>query len=200
MLAVQLTVLGTLARLAGRVVATRSNRFDALWADRLASWAGPVLDHVLAVCAALASAPAALAVALLAALWLWRRRRRAEALVILGIYGVSLLLSIDLVRALTGLGDVPGLFSGLLSGNALVAVTAYGLVALLATRRQPQWRLPVAIATGFWAVLLAWARVNCDLDLPSGVLAGLAVSMLLLLLATYLLERFDVAAAAGAAG
>jgi membrane protein DedA with SNARE-associated domain len=199
MLAVELMVLGTLARLAGRVVAHRATRFDARWADRLAAWAGPATDRILAACAALASAPAALAVALLAAGWFWRRRRRPEALVILSMYFVSLALTVDLSRALAWWTGTLGLFSGLLSGNALVAVTAYGLVALLLTRRLPHWRWPAALAAGALALLIAWARVNCELDLPSGVLAGLAVSSLLLVLATYLLERFDVAATSAVA-
>jgi membrane protein DedA with SNARE-associated domain len=191
MLAVELTVLGTLARLAGRVVAHRATRFDARWADRLAAWAGPAADRVLAAAAALASAPVALAVVLLAAGWFWRWRRRPESLVMLSIYLFSLALTVDLSRALAWGPGAPGLFSGLLSGNALVAVTAYGLVALLTTRREPRWRWPAALATGALALLIVWARVNCNLDLPSGVLAGLAVSSLLLVLATYLLERFD---------
>jgi membrane protein DedA with SNARE-associated domain len=198
MLAVELTVLGTLARLAGRVVAHRSTRFDARWAERLATWAGPATDRVLAAFAALASAPVALAVVLLAAGWFWRRHRRPEAAVMLSIYLVSLALSVDLSRALTIFSDAPGLFSGLLSGNALVAVTAYGLVALLGTRRQARWRWPAALAGVALALLVAWARINCDLDLPSGVLAGLAVSSLLLVLATYLVERFDAVPAAAA--
>jgi len=41
-------------------------------------------------------------------------------------------------------------------------------------------------------LLVGWARIVRDGDLPSGVLAGLAVSSLLLLFGTFVLEAMDL--------
>jgi membrane protein DedA with SNARE-associated domain len=192
LLVVELTVLGTLARLAGRVVAHHSTRFDEQVTEWLARFGGPLVDGLLAVFGALGSAPAALAVALLVVAWCFVRRRRAEGVVILAIYLVSLALSADLSRALTWWNGALGLFSGLLSGNALVAATAYGAAALVLTRDRPRWRWPAAVLDAVLVLLIAWARIERDLDLPSGVLAGLAVSTLLLLFGTYAVEILEL--------
>lgn len=200
LLVVELTVLGTLARIAGRVVAHRSTAFDEQVTEWLASFGGPLVDGLLAVCGALGSAPVALAVALLAVAWCFVRRRRAEGVVILAIYLVSLALSADLSRALTWWNGALGLFSGLLSGNALVAATAFGAAALVLTRDRPRWRWPAALLDAALVLLIAWARIERDFDLPSGVLAGLAVSTLLLLFGIYAVEALEVRQAVPAAG
>jgi hypothetical protein len=112
--------------------------------------------------------------------------------VILAVYLVSLALSADLSRALTWWNGALGVFSGLLSGNALVAATAYGAAALVLTRDRPRWRWPAAVLDAVLVLLVAWARIERDLDLPSGVLAGLAVSTLLLLFSTYAVEIVEL--------
>src|ERR1700720_3608834 len=139
-LAIELTVLGTLAGVAGRVVAHRATRFDQHVADRLAAAGGPLVDGLLAVFAALGSAPAALVIVLLVTLWCFLRGRRVHGLVMATMYLVSLALSADLSRALTWWNGALGIFSGLLSGNALVAAIAYGAAALLLTFDRPHWR------------------------------------------------------------
>jgi len=192
LLVVELTVLGTLARVAGRVVAHRSTRFDQHVAERLAAAAGPLVDSLRALFAALGSAPAALAAVVLVAAWCFRRGRRARGLVMAAIYLVSLALSADLSRALTWWNGALGIFSGLLSGNALVAATAYGAAALLLTLDRPRWRWPAALLAAAVVLLVGWARIVIDGDLPSGVLAGLAVSALLLLLSTFVIEAMEL--------
>ncbi|HVR07065.1 MAG TPA: VTT domain-containing protein [Thermoanaerobaculia bacterium] len=192
LVAVELTVLGTLARVAGRVVAHRANHFDEHVAVWLATSGGPLQDGLLAVFAALGSAPAALAVVLLVTGWCFRRARRSQGIVMAATYLVSLALSADLSRALTWWNGALGIFSGLLSGNALVAATAYGGAALLLTLDRPRWRWPAALLAGALVLLVAWARIVDDGDLPSGVLAGLAVSALLLLFATFVIEAMEL--------
>jgi membrane protein DedA with SNARE-associated domain len=192
LLAIELTVLGTLARVAGRVVAHRATRFDQHVADRLAAAGGPLVDGLLAVFAALGSAPAALAIVLLVTFWSFRRGRRVHGLVMATMYLVSLALSADLSRALTWWNGALGIFSGLLSGNALVAAIAYGAAALLLTFDRPHWRWPAALLAATVVVLVGWARIVRDGDLPSGVLAGLAVSALLLLFGTFVIEAMEL--------
>jgi membrane protein DedA with SNARE-associated domain len=192
LLVVELTVLGTLARVAGRVVAHHATPFDERVTARLAVPSGPWVDGVLAVFSALGSAPAALVTVLLVAAWCFLRRRRAEGVVLLGAYLASLALSANLSRALDWWNGALGLFSGLLSGNALVAATAYGAAALLLTRRLPRWRWPAALLDAALVLLIGWARVVRDHDLPSGVLAGLAVSTLLLLFSTFVIEALEL--------
>jgi hypothetical protein len=92
------------------------------------------------------------------------------------------------------------LFSGLLSGNALVAATVFGAAGLLLARQRPRWRWPIALLSGALVLLIGWARIERDLDLPSGVLAGLAVSSLLLLIGTYALERLETVGSPGGGG
>jgi len=192
LLVIELTVLGTLVRVAGKVVAHRSTRFDVRVIDHLGTVTGPLLDGTLAVFAALGSAPAALAVVALVAAWCVRRRRRAEAVVLAALYLASLALSADLSRALTWWNGALGVFSGLLSGNALVAATAYGAAALLLTHDRPRWRWPAALLDAALVLLIGWARITDDGDLPSGVLAGLAVSTLLLLLGIVVLDALEL--------
>jgi len=199
LLVVELTVLGTLARVAGRVVAHRSTRFDQHVADRLAAAGGPLVDGLLAVFTALGSAPAALVTVLLVIFWCFRRGRRVHGIVMAAIYLVSLALSADLSQALTWWNGALGIFSGLLSGNALVAATAYGAAALLLTLDRPRWRWPAALLAAAVVLLVGWARIVRDGDLPSGVLAGLAVGALLLLLATFLIEAMELREVAGPA-
>jgi membrane protein DedA with SNARE-associated domain len=202
LLVVQLTVLGTLARVAGRVFAHRASAFDRHLTDQLAAAAnGPLMRDLLALFATLGSAPAALAVVAATATWCFVRHRRAQGLVLAAMYLVSLALSADLSRALTWWNGALGLFSGLLSGNALVAATAYSAAALLLTWDRPHWRWPAALLDAALVLLVAWARIVIAGDLPSGVLAGLAVSTLLLLfgaltLAAVELRRGQPAAAA----
>jgi membrane protein DedA with SNARE-associated domain len=197
LLAIELTVLGTLARVAGRVVAHRSTRFDQHVADQLAAAGGPLIDGLLAVFAALGSAPAALVIVLLVTFWCFRRGRRVHGLVMATMYLVGLALSADLSRALNWWNGALGIFSGLLSGNALVAAIAYGAAALLLTFDRPRWRWPAALLAATVVVLVGWARIVYDGDLPSGVLAGLAVSALLLLFGTFVIEAMELRVAAG---
>jgi membrane protein DedA with SNARE-associated domain len=192
LVAVELTVLGTLARVAGRVVAHRATHFDQHVAERLATTGGPLVDGLLAAFAALGSAPAALAVVALVTVWCFARGRRSQGIVLAATYLVSLALSADLSRALTWWNGALGIFSGLLSGNALVAATAYGGAALLLTLDRPRWRWPAALLAAAVVLLIAWARIVDDGDLPSGVLAGLAVSALLLLFATFVIEAMEL--------
>jgi membrane protein DedA with SNARE-associated domain len=191
LLVVQLTVLGTLARIAGRVVAHRYTHFDGHVTAQLAAATGPAIDAMLSVFAFLGSAPVVLGVALLATAWCLATRRRAAGLMLLTSYLASLALCVDLSRSLTWWTGARGFFSGLLSGNALVAATTYGAIALLLTRRQPHWRWPAALAAGGLVLLIGWARIIHDEDLPSGVVAGLAVSTLLLLLCIYVLDLLE---------
>jgi membrane protein DedA with SNARE-associated domain len=200
LLIVQLTVLGTLARIAGRVVAHRYTHFDGRITAQLAAVTGPAADAMLGVFAFLGSAPVVLAVALAAAAWCLATRRRAAGLMLLTSYLASLALSVDLSHALAWWTGARGLFSGLLSGNALVAATTYGAIALLLTRRQPHWRWPAALIAGSVILLIAWARIIHDEDLPSGVVAGLAVSTLLLLLGLYVIDLLDTAELQAGAG
>ncbi|MBV8200407.1 MAG: VTT domain-containing protein [Acidobacteria bacterium] len=188
LLAVELTVLGTLARVAGRVVAHRATHFDESVADRLAAIGGWFVERLLAVFAFVGSAPASLAVVVLVIAWCLWRHRRGLGIVMAATYLVSLALSADLSRALTWWNGALGIFSGLLSGNALVAATAYGGGALLLTLERPRRRWPAALLAAAIVLLVGWARIVVDGDLPSGVLAGLAVSALLLLFATFVIE------------
>jgi len=192
LLVIELIVLGTLARVAGRVVAHRSNQFDQTVADWLAAARGPLVDGLLAIFAALGSAPAALAAVLLVIAWSFFRGRRGHALVMAAIYLVSLALSADLSQALDWWTGALGIFSGMLSGNALVAAAAYGAAALLLTLDRPHWRWPAALLAAAVVLLVGWARIVRDGDLPSGVLAGLAVSSLLLLVGTFVIEAMDL--------
>jgi membrane protein DedA with SNARE-associated domain len=202
LLAVELTVLGTLARVAGRVVAHRATHFDEHVGDLLTAAGGRITDGLLEAFAVLGSAPAALVVVILVVAWCFWRRRRRLGLVMAATYLVSLALSADLSRALNWWNGALGIFSGLLSGNALVAATTYGGAALLLTLDRPRWRWPAALLAAVIVLLVGWARVVVDGDLPSGVLAGLAVSALLLLFATFVIEamelRYPAAPAAGA--
>jgi membrane protein DedA with SNARE-associated domain len=200
LLAVELTVLGTLARVAGRVVAHRASHFDEHVADRLAVSGGQLLDGLLAVFAVLGSAPMALGVVLLVTAWCFVRNRRGQGIVMAATYLVSLALSADLSRALDWWNGARGIFSGLLSGNALVAATAYGGAALLLTLDRPRWRWPAALLAAAIVLLVGWARIVDDGDLPSGVLAGLAVSALLLLFATFVIEAMELRSKVSARG
>jgi membrane protein DedA with SNARE-associated domain len=199
LLVAELTVLGTLARLAG-TVAHHSTSFDDRLTEWLTGWTGPLVDGLLAVASVLGSAPAALFVALGVAAWAVLRRRRAEGAVLLAVYLASLALSANLSRALTWWNGALDIVSGLLSGNALVAATTYGAAALLLTRRRPRWRWPAALLAGALVLLIGWARIVRDLDLPSGVLAGLAVSTLLLLFGALALDALELRRGAAAAG
>ena len=192
LLIVQLTLLGTLARVAGRVVAHRSTAFDQQVAGWLAAVTGPLLGNLLAAFAALGAAPVALVVLLATAAWCFARHRRAQGIVLVAMYLVSLALSADLSRALTWWNGALGIFSGLLSGNALVAATAYGAAALLLTRDRPHWRWPAALLDAALVLLIGWARIVIVGDLPSGVLAGLAVSTLLLLFGALTIEAAEL--------
>ena len=51
---------------------------------------------------------------------------------------------------------------------------------------------PAALLAAAVVLLVAWARIVDDGDLPSGVLAGLAVSALLLLFATFVIEAMEL--------
>jgi membrane protein DedA with SNARE-associated domain len=192
LLVVELTVLGTIARLAGRVVAHRSTRFDEHLTQRLAALGGPLVDGLLAAVAVLGSAPAVLAAVLLVTAWCFARRRRGQGVVVAATYLVSLALSADLGRALTAPNGALGIVSGLLSGNALVAATAYGAAVLVLTRDRPGWRWPAALLAAGIVLLVGWARIVRDGDLPRGVLAGLAVSALLLLFAALAIEALEL--------
>jgi hypothetical protein len=195
LLVVELTVLGTLARLAGRVFSHRADRVDADFTTRLTGWSKALPDAVQSVFAALGSAPVALVVVVFAVAWCILTGKRArEVFVLLGTYAASLVLSIVLGRALDWWTGGLGLFTGLLSGNALVAATAFGATALLLTRRSPHWRWPAALLDTVLVLLIGASRVVHKGDLPSGVLAGLAVSTLLLLLATYVLDVLEASA------
>jgi membrane protein DedA with SNARE-associated domain len=196
LLAVELTVLGALARVAGRVVAHRASAFDEHVSDRLAQTGGWLVNGSLEVFAVVGSAPAALAVVLLVTGWCFYRNRRGQGIVMAAAYLVSLALSADLSRALTWWNGALGIFSGLLSGNALVAAIAYGGAALLLTLDRPRWRWPAALLAAVIVLLVGWARIVVDGDLPSGVLAGLAVSALLLLFATFVIEAMELRHAA----
>jgi membrane protein DedA with SNARE-associated domain len=190
-LIVELTVLGSLARLAGRVVSRRYTHFDGQVTGWMDSWLSPAIHSGLQLFAVLGSAPVLLAVVLAIAAWCLWRRRRGEALVLIATYCASLLLSVDLNRSMAWWTGAIGLFSGLLSGNALVAATGYGATALLLSRNRPAWRWPAALLDAALVLLIGLARIDNDLDLPSGVLAGLAVSAMLLVPATYLLDLLD---------
>jgi membrane protein DedA with SNARE-associated domain len=193
----QLTALGALGRLAGRVVVRRSTHFDDQLTHWLVDWTGPLAGRLAVALVALGSAPVVLAVVLLATAWCFSRRRRTAGFVLLAQYLASLALSIDLSRALTWWTGALGLFSGLLSGNALVAATVFGATGLLLGRELPRWRWPTALLTGAFVLLIGWARIQTDLDLPTGVLTGLAVSSLLLLIGNYALERREAASLQG---
>ena len=131
-------------------------------------------------------------VVLLVTFGCFRRGRRGHGLVMVAIYLVSLALSADLSRALNWSNGALGIFSGLLSGNALVAATAFGAAALLLTLDRPRWRWPAALLAATVVLLVGWARIVRDGDLPSGVLAGLAVSALLLLFGTFVIEAMEL--------
>jgi membrane protein DedA with SNARE-associated domain len=192
LLVIELIVLGTLTRVAGRVVAHRANRFDAHLAERLEALGGPLVHGLLAVFAVIGSAPVVLGAVLLLAAWCFARRRRAQGLVVTAAYLVALALSADLGRALLSPDGALRIVSGLLSGNALVAATAYGAATLVLTRDRPHWRWPAALFAAAIVLLVGWARIVRDGDLPRGVLAGLAVSALLLLFAAFAIEALEL--------
>jgi membrane protein DedA with SNARE-associated domain len=194
LLAFELTLLGTLAGLAGRVVAHRANHFDQRVGADVAAWSGPALERFLAFFATLGSAWVVLAVVAAAVVWCVRRRRRAEGAVLGTLYLASVALSVDLGRALDWSGGPFTWLGGLLGGSSLAAATVYGGLALLFSRRQPRRIWPVPVGAGALVLLIAWGRVDAGLDLPSGALAGLAVSILLLLLGNYALERREAKA------
>ncbi|GAC1336121.1 MAG: hypothetical protein NVS2B9_06390 [Myxococcales bacterium] len=69
------------------------------------------------------------------------------------------------------------------SGHAMTAVVTYGMLALLAARADPRFRLPAALGAAGVALLIGASRVYLGLHWASDVVAGFAAGVVVLAVA-----------------
>jgi membrane-associated phospholipid phosphatase len=157
--------------------ATAFDHAVSLWLHHLDS---PSADIVMRVFTFLGSPWAIAAVVALVAAWAIRSRARPLAGVLIAVAlvaeGLTFLLKMAFQRTR------PDLFAAIAvprsysfpSGHAMLATAVYGMAAVVATRLRPSLRLPLAIITPLFVVLVGLSRVFLGVHWPTDVLAGFA--------------------------